>query len=343
LPTGYFTARIATDTTNEFKLTVTGTYGTTTRVITLGYNRDAGSRSPIFDYGFSSQGALRMTGVSTITGKNDPSESKVFMASGITDEIIKLMGTATIGGDVFSVNPDSYITDAGTNCSVGGAYGSAISDHLYNGVDNIPLPTIDITPFLSGVSFTSVTSSTNTSGVTLSNIQVKAGTNPNFSGCTINGVIYIEAPNKVTFSGQSYITGVIVTQQGTSDSSSVISFTGGGYISSPENLPDTAAYSTVRSLPGTALLAPGFSVKFTGNMSAMSGTMAADNFSFSGSGSMDVKGSIICYKDGEMVTITGSQTILIDKSGDQSTPPGFTGGTLTVLAPKASSLTDIGS
>lgn len=78
-------------------------------------------------------------------------------------------------------------------------------------------------------------------------------------------------------------------------------------------------------------------------MSAVGGTMAADTFSFSGSGSMDVKGSIICYKDGEMVTVTGTQTILIDKSGDITTPPGFTGGTLTVLAPKASTLTGSGT
>lgn len=343
LPTGSFTATIATGSTNEIKLTVVGTYGTTTRTITLEYNRAPGSRSPIFDYGFSSQGALKMSGVSTITGKNDPSESKIFMATTSTSEVIKLAGTSTIGGDVFAVNPSAYINDVGTNCSVGGAYGSAIADHLYEGVQNIPLPTVDISPFITGVTFTPVNSSTPTSSTTFSNIQVAAGTNPTFSDCTINGVIYIKSPNKVKFTGTATITGIIVTDTGTSDSSSTIDFAGGGYINSPDNLPDLPEYRTLRSLPGTSLLAKGFSVKFTGNMTAMNGTMAADNFSFSGSGSMDVKGAIICYKDGEMVTITGTQTILIDKSGDTTTPPGFTGGTMTVLAPNASSLKDSGS
>lgn len=348
LPTGTFTATIAAGSTVgstcDIRMTVVGKYGSTTRTLTLDYNRAPGSRSPIFNYGFSSQGALRMTGISTITGKNDPSEANIFMATASTAEIIKLMGTSCIGGNVFAVNSSAYVTDAGTNCSVGGATGSAIADHVYKGVQNIPLPTVDISPFVTGVSFTDVTSSTTTSSVTLSNIRVKAGTNPTFSGCTLNGVIYIESPNKVKFTGTSNITGVIVTQTGTSDSSSEIDFSGGGYINSSANLPDLPEYRTVRSLPGTSLLAKGFSVKFTGNMTAVNGTMAADTFSFSGSGSMDVKGSIICYKDGEMVTVTGTQTILIDKSGDTtSAPPGFTGGTLTVLAPQSATLSGSGS
>jgi len=46
---------------------------------------------------------------------------------------------------------------------------------------------------------------------TFENIRVVAGTNPNFTGhATLKGIVFIEAPNVVTFSGGTTITGIII-------------------------------------------------------------------------------------------------------------------------------------
>ncbi|HPS53160.1 MAG TPA: hypothetical protein PLK08_06380 [Phycisphaerae bacterium] len=344
MPTGSFEATIAKYDDDELVLSVTGAYGSTTRTLTLNYACDAGSRSPIFDYGFSSRGTLKMSGSCVIIGKNDSSEANVYMANMDSDKIISLSGVCCIGGKVFATNPDAYV-NAAYSCSVDGLYRENIPNSVYTGVDEIELPTIDITQFTNGVSFTDITSSSTTSGiVNLSNIRIKAGTNPHFSGdVDITGVIYIESPNKVTFSGDVNLTGVIVADKGTSDSSCAINISGGVKIHSPSELPDEEKYSNIRNQIGTSILAEGFSVTFSGNNESVDGTMAADTFSFSGYGYMNVKGGIICYKDGEVVNLSGNQTIIIDRSDGITTPPGFTGGSTTVLAPESSTYVDSGS
>lgn len=344
LPTGRFSATISKYDADEILLSVTGTYGSTTRTVTLRYFCDAGSRSPIFDYGFSSRGVLKMSGSCVIIGKNDPSEANVFMANMGDDKIITLTGVSCIGGKVFATNSDAYV-NAAYSCSVNGLYRENIPNAVFTGVDDIELPTIDITQFTNGVSFTDITSSSSTSGiVNLSNIRIKANTNPHFSGdVDIRGVIYIETPNKVTFSGDVDLTGVIVADKGTSTSSCQINIAGGVEVHSPSELPDEPRFQNIRNQLGTSILAEGYSVTFSGNNQSVDGTMAADTFSFSGYGYMTVKGGIICYKDGEVVNLSGNQTIIIDRSDGISTPPGFTGGSTTILAPDASTFEDNGS
>lgn len=344
LQTGSFTATVSEYDTDEIRLSVTGTFGNTTKTLAMNYACAPGSRSPIFDYGFSSRGTLKMSGSCVIIGANDPSEANVFMANMSDDKIITLTGVCCIGGEVFATNPDAYV-NASWSCSVNGLYRENIPNAVYTGVDDIELPTIDITQFTDGVSFTDVTSSTDTSGiVNMSNIRIKAGANPHFSGdVDIRGVVYIESPNKVTFSGDVDITGVIVADKGTSGSDCKINVSGGVQVHSPAELPDEPQFRNIRNQPGTSILAEGFSVTFSGNNESVDGTMAADTFSFSGYGYMYVKGGIICYKDGELVNLSGNQTILIDRSAGITTPPGFTGGSYTVLAPNSTTLVDDGS
>lgn len=52
---------------------------------------------------------------------------------------------------------------------------------------------------------------------TYDNVRIPAGRNPSFSGhATLRGVLYVEAPNEVTFSGGVTITGIVVAS-GNSD------------------------------------------------------------------------------------------------------------------------------
>jgi len=47
---------------------------------------------------------------------------------------------------------------------------------------------------------------------TLQNIRIKAGTNPTFNDVLIEGVVFVETPNNVKFTGNATLQGVIVTQ-----------------------------------------------------------------------------------------------------------------------------------
>ena len=104
------------------------------------------------------------------------------------------------------------------------------------------------------VSMTVITGSTSTTP--LSNIRIKAGVNPTFSGGgTIKGLIYIETPNKVTFSGGTNMTGVIVVDNpNEATPTNAIIFSGGGVMQGPENL--DSSYGTLRTMTGALILRP---------------------------------------------------------------------------------------
>jgi hypothetical protein len=155
-------------------------------------------------------------------------------------------------------------------------------------------PVVDITPFKQYA--------TNVYGSgALSNIRIPPNTNPTFSGdTTIQGVMYIQAPNKVHFSGKATIIGVIVTDQGTSVAgqptvndltNNYIKFSGQANSSGVENLP--AEYGGLRDLKGSSLLAPGFSVQFVGSSGTINGCMIASDFKFTGNSSGTIKGGVV--------------------------------------------------
>jgi hypothetical protein len=171
-----------------------------------------------------------------------------------------------------------------------------------------------------------VDGNTSTSGnKTFTNIRIKAGTNPTFSGnTTLKGVIFVEQPNRVTFAGNTTMTGMIVTQTAPSNTytSNTISFTGNTTFSGVENLPDTSDFHVLRTMPGSSILAPGFGLTFTGNFGTVGGCMAADSFSFTGNAGGTIRGGIINYSDSQF-SLTGNSSIIVDRSGTPTTPPGF--------------------
>ena len=74
-----------------------------------------------------------------------------------------------------------------------------MSDHVHE-VEAPEFPTIDTSVY--------IPYATNTygSGVPLTNIRIPAGANPNFTGNrTIQGIMYIESPNQVSFAGNALL------------------------------------------------------------------------------------------------------------------------------------------
>src|SRR5205823_2533157 len=84
-------------------------------------------------------------------------------------------------------------------------------------------PVFDTTPF---AQYATNTYSGATGG-TLANVRIPANTNPRFTGnATIQGILYIESPNTVTFRGNTNLQGFIVFQNTGTVGQNVIDMSG---------------------------------------------------------------------------------------------------------------------
>jgi len=309
---------------NTLQMDVTGKKGQITRTIRVNYNI-GNSRHPIFDYGVATKGPLSLTGNARIQGVNNSDEANVYIES--LDELLALsmIGNSQIEGDVSIVNSNAYSTVLG-NSSIGGETGqNAIDNHVSFGVDSVELPTPDISPF--GAYATNIVdASTNTHGnQTFENIRIVAGANPTFSGnIIINGIIFIESPNTVVFTGNTTITGLIVADGNleSPNSSDQIEFRGNLASRSASQLPSDSVFDGLREQTGTFLLAPGFGCSFTGNFNTVNGAIAASGISFTGNANGIITNSVINYSENPM-SLTGNARLRFDRSDSVENPAGF--------------------
>ncbi len=320
---GGFAAVLDLSDLGNLRLTVTGHDLARVRRIRLCFAADGGSGS--LDYGIMTNGWVDMTGNAHLEAANDRQEAAVLAASGTHPEAVKLTGNCVIDGDVSTCDVDSYVSCSG-NVSVGGAAAGsgAFQDHIHVGIGPVLLPTPDPGVF-EGFAGNTVDGSTNTDGNrTFTNIRIRANTNPTFSGnIRIDGVVFIESPNRVTFSGNLELTGVIVTEdagKGALDDNHIhfsgnTSVRGVEYLSGPE-------HEALRGLPGSFLIAPGFSTKFTGNFGTVNGTLGADEFQFAGNAGGTIHGALINWGDTEL-KLVGNSHLRFDQSHYGGLPPGF--------------------
>lgn len=282
----------------------------------------------VFNFGVASRGRIVVNGSALLTGVNDPSEASV-LSTRSEPVAIQAGGHATITGDLYVTGADaSYVVLQGGGLTIGGEsdLGEIMADHVYLGAEEPDFPPIDTAQFAS-LPTTIIDSTTPLGGTTFNNIRIKAGTDPTFAGgTTINGIIYVEKPNKVKFAGGVTIKGLIVTEDGSScpPDSCQIDFRGNVSAPGVGALPDTDQFRQIRTQTGSFLLAPGFGATFRGSVSTINGTIAADQISFSGASSVSgsVTGSILGLKDNPM-TLSGNATIRINKKDADLTPAGF--------------------
>jgi hypothetical protein len=271
----------------------------------------------INNYGIASKGPISFTGNASISGANTSSEGSILSCTTATNAV-SLTGNSRISGDIVVTNSSGKIKRTG-NSSIGG-------DQSIGQMGAPAFPTVDISAF---TPYASNTRSSGASGnITLSNIVIPPNSNPTFSGnTTINGVIYVQSPNKVSFTGNVTLTGVIVcdTPVVSDLDANQIKFTGNIQTYGVENLPTGSVYDGLRNQTGSFLLAPGYAVSFTGNSSVVNGCMVGSQFSFTGNSGGRIKGGILCLEDNPF-TVTGNAPLIIDKSGASSTPSGVIGG-----------------
>ena len=277
-----------------------------------------------FDFGIAARGPISLGGSAQIRGQNLLTEASLIST---TEQAVavSVAGSSVIDGDISSVGANTSVVITGHPTVAGSQDPSEIADHIHFGVDTPVFPIVD-TSIFKPLATTVVDRNTDTSvkGLVLNNVIIKAGTNPTFaSDVQLNGVVYIESPNIVSFSSKVTLRGVMATQDNNDPLTSCkINFQGQVQAYAVETLPDLPQYQAVKQLTGTFVVAPGFDVNFAGQFSTINGTIAADKLTFAGQAAGTVQGSVIGLAD-EAVHIDGTVNIFIDRSGDDPGDAGF--------------------
>ncbi|MGC9453589.1 MAG: hypothetical protein ACP5HU_01880 [Phycisphaerae bacterium] len=329
-PDRRFSASLVLDGEEGVVVTVTGRCGQVTRSIRMDFVPVRQSH-PMFKYGIAAQGPISFQNTVSISGANEAWEADLFSAWPGT--AFRLEDNLSLDGDVYAGAPGADVLVSGDGTIAGDSMSSPeVMDHVHVGVGDAEFPQIDITPFTPFATNT-VNNGTDTSGGTFENIRIKSGTNPTFSGgARLNGVIYVESPNQVTFASDTVITGIIVTDDG-EPATDMLRFENNTEFHGLEDLPETEQWADLRELAGSFMLAPGFRVKFENESGALSGFMAAEHFKFENAFVGDIAGGIFSYGTDEIKAEDGS-SFTIDRCGFGSQAPiGFVVPKLLCPAP----------
>ena len=308
---------------NIVQVYATGSSREVTRTIRVYFDIEP-YEHPIFNYGLATKGPLDFPGNPTVMAVNSAWEADMYVESAGSAIGVSVGGNTNFDGDVNIGNPNANVTFGG-DVQIAGDYGQeAIDNHVFIGVDTQEFPEPDVDYFLQYATGELVESSTDlTKGITLINATIKAGTNPVFGGsATIQGILLIESPNKVTFSRNVTLQGIIVAdgnihnpEPGTNRIDFCGNFETGPY-------PNGAEFDPIRHEIGSSVIAPGFATAFGGNFSTLEGVMAVSGVHFYGNASALIKGTILNYSDSATV-VEGNVTMNFDRAGTTKIPAGF--------------------
>jgi len=309
---------------DTLQIDVIGSSGQISRQIRVNFNFVT-IGSTVFDFGVATKGPLQMVGQADIEAESLAIEGSVYIeGDNASGDAFLIENNASVAGDVTIANEYATYT-AGDKCSVGGATGEDIADHVHVGADYAVFPTPDaeyFRDFATGGVIDDNHDWDNDS--VLDNVIISANTNPTFSGnVIINGILFIEMPNVVKFTGQSVINGMIVASGDLSDNSGTNSITFDGQVQNNDvSTLEGSQFDAIKQETGTFILAPGFSIEFAGQALSVNGAIAGNGMSFSGQATGTVNGSIINYSTNPMM-MTGQTTLTFNRSGAGSDPAGF--------------------
>jgi hypothetical protein len=308
---------------NTVQLEVTGSYSSFQRKIQSAY-QFCQRADTVFDYGVASRGPLSLSGNIELSGINIQVESNAYIQC---DELLALeiVGNSMIGGDVKITNPLGYVHLQGGNAGVGGETGEGAMQHITIGATPTEFPELDPNEFYGyATNVLSATADLSKAG-TYNNLRIPANMNPSFSGkTTLRGVVYIQAPNVVTFSGDVDVTAVIVTDGDPADSSGANRLTFTGTITGHPitQLPQETQFADLRQKTGTFILAPGFKLGFGGSFTTLSGAIAGNGIELWGNAGGTINGSLLNYSPAPM-TLSGNSDLYFNRSGLTEVPAGF--------------------
>ena len=314
------------DDNQQCRITVTGTANGLSRTMSIDMLLKAVPPA-VFDFGIATKGTIEMSGNAKIRSLTDAEDANLFSAAAAST-VVSANGNPELDGDIYVSTDNIAAINLTGNVEVGGEndLDEILANHVHLDQSTPDFPELDLTPF-AALATTEISKSTKTNNKTFSNVRVLANANPTFNGnTTLNGIIYIEAPNTVKFNGNLVINGFIVTADGSdlSISGNQLTFNGNLSVNGVDSLPDTAEFTAVKEYKGTAILAPGFALKFSGNNSGIDGMIAADQLTFTGNSTLggELTGIILGLKNLPMV-LRGNTEITINREDDYALPAGF--------------------
>lgn len=278
----------------------------------------------VFDFGVATKGPLELQGNIELNGTNVAVEADVYIESQNSTEALSIIGNSQIAGDVQITNPDATVDLQGGQAGIGGETGDdAIENHVEIGVDDVEFPVPNPGYFEQYVENVFDPAEDTTTDGTYRNIRIPGGTNPTFSGNTvIEGIIYIESPNIVTFTGNADIRGLVVGDGDIEDNSGTNQLIFQGSIASTPVSDLGEDFGALRDETGTFMMAPGFSAGFGGSFDTLNGAIAANGVTFFGDAGGTISGSVLNYSDTPMV-LSGNSDLFFNRSGVYEVPAGF--------------------
>ncbi len=311
------------------RVEVTGRSGGVSRTLVSNFRFDHRVNS-IFDHALGTKGPMLLSGGVDLLGLTV--ESNAYIDTD-TATALTLMGKAYIHGEVKLTGSQSHniVVVEGGHAGIGGVYGHAAEIPPASQFEQpkLEFPEMDPSYFEPYVDPThTLDPSMDTSGtLVLDNIRIPANMNPSFTGqVTLRGVVYIEAPNVVTFAGSTIVCGVIVGDGDPADHSGTNSITFTGNLESypmtdTTHLPLEPQFDGIRQELGTFLMAPGFKADFEGPFTTVSGAIGANGIKFGGSSGGTIHGSLINYSP-TLLECSGSGDITFENT-DGEVPAGF--------------------
>jgi hypothetical protein len=282
--------------------------------------------SKIFDYGVASRSSIHLNSNAMIRGATNDTLGNVMTTSSAVPSLI-MDGSAQVSGDVTFTNqlPGRLVMSSAATISDYTSTDPKLPEHIHYEAKEPDFPVIDTTAFEPFATNRLTEVAKKYEFNTLRNIRIAAGTNPTFdAGMTIEGIVYIETPNQVTFGANSAIRGAIVVQNNPSGDTgtNTITFNTNSTLYPMETLPATADFPPgLRSLTGAMILAPSFKVVFNSNFGSVGGTVIADQFLFNSNARGSITGSLIGMTDKPMVLDSNSDVSILSR-GTTAYPAG---------------------
>lgn len=274
--------------------------------------------------GVLSRSPITMSNGAVITGGDVVSATTQAVTS------LSLVGGARIANNFYyTANPIAPVINNG----------GTVSGTVYPNAAMPSFPAVDTTGFASfvpsataaaGPKVLTATSSI-ASGAVLTNIRIKANANLTFqNNVQLNGVIYIESPNKITIASVQSVNGIIVTDNDTTKpiSGNTLTINNGAVLNGLEtlnaaNFAASENIATLKTLAGALILAPNYKVTVAGGAQTFNGTMVASSWDISNGYRGTINGSLINLADTAFTMVGGGQ---ITFTGGSKSIPGLGGG-----------------
>ena len=281
----------------------------------------------LLDFGVASKGPIILKSNAKISGINAAEAGMGSMLTTTTQNpAVTMAGSAAVSGKVVITEPTGRFSYS-SNSSVGGHPASSPEGqaNVMIGVDAPKFPYVDTSVFEPYATRVLSTKGA-TYGGTLKNIRIKADTNPTFDGGSIvEGVIYVETPNKITFLSNMTMRGVLAVQNDpTGDlTTNTLEFRSNATINGVEALPDLPEWESLKLLGGCAILAPKFAVTINSNFGSVGGMIVGGQITLDSNASGEVRGGFMTLENNAPLMFSSNSKIIVRTPAKDSAPAGL--------------------